>query len=120
MIDTSSNSLTFGVLGMCSALRRRLQVWPRNKAKPASLAKSRADKVNYFMVAVPGDEEYTDTVDWLEQFYPLKASMIRSDRRIVLVVGSSTYVEEIWTMRNNHYHGVCHLEWKLKEEEECE
>lgn len=88
------------------------------------MTKSKADKVNYFLAVAPGDEDYAETVDWLEQFFPLKASMILTNRRVVLVVGSESYVEEIWTMKNNHYRGVCHLEWEVEclnlGGEECE
>lgn len=87
--------------------------------------KSKADKINFSFVFIPPDDdaeefgaklaEYNEARDWLDQFYPCKQRTIATGRKILLIVGSESHVEEIWSMKKNHYKGTCHLEWKLGE-----
>jgi len=87
--------------------------------------KSKADKINFASVFIPPDDdaedygakliEYNEAREWLDQFYPCTQRTIATGRKILLIVGSESYVEEVWSMRKNHYRGTCHLEWKLKE-----
>jgi hypothetical protein len=87
--------------------------------------RSKADKINFSSVFIPPDEdaeeygakliEYNEAREWLDQFYPCTQRTIATGRKILLIVGTESYVEEVWSMRKNHYKGACVLEWKLSE-----
>ncbi len=57
--------------------------------------------------------EYEEAREWLNQFYPCVQQTIKTNRKILLVIGSETYVEQVWSMKNNYYKGKCYLEWEL-------
>lgn len=82
--------------------------------------KSNANKVNWFQSVCPGQPDYDEWIDWLKQYYPVVPHMILTNRRILLLVGSEAYLKEVWSMKNDYYNGVCHLEWKLEEKEQNE
>lgn len=86
---------------------------------------SRADKIRWEEVFVPEETDssgipYDECVAWCEQYYPARARMIATGRRILLVVGRSDYPTQIWSMRNNRYNGACYLEWQRPAEDEPE
>ena len=93
-----------------------------------STKKTTADKVPYSQCFVPPEDgefvddyeyhlkEYNEARQWLDQFYPCTALTIASGRKVLLIVGSESYVEEVWSMKNNHYKGTCYLEWRRPEE----
>jgi hypothetical protein len=91
-----------------------------------STKKTTADKVNYSLVFTEPEEgeedyefkskEYREARQWLDQFYPCTALTIASGRRHLLIVGTESYVEEVWSMKNNNYKGTCYLEWRRPEE----
>ena len=93
-----------------------------------STKKTTADKVPYSQVFVPPEDgefvddyeyhlkEYIEARQWLDQFYPCTAITIASGRRVLLIVGDESYVEEVWSMKNNNYKGTCYLEWRRPEE----
>jgi hypothetical protein len=91
-----------------------------------STKKTTADKVNYSRVFSPPDKpfdmndpdwkEYREARQWLDQFYPCTAVCIASGRNHLLVVGTESYVEEVWSMKNDYYKGTCYLEWRRPEE----
>jgi hypothetical protein len=86
----------------------------------------KADKINFSSVFIPPDDdaedygakliEYNEARDWLDQFYPCTQRTIATGRRVLLIVGTESYLEEVWSMTKNHYKGTCHLEWKLRRE----
>jgi len=87
--------------------------------------KSKANKINFAFVFIPPEDdadeyefelkEYREAREWLDQYYPCTKRRIETGRKVLLVVGSESYVEEVWSMKKNHHKGVCYLEWKLKE-----
>jgi hypothetical protein len=94
---------------------------------------NRADRINYSMVFSPPEENLWDTdpelydkelaewreaQDWLDQFYDCRLQCATTGRKHLLIVGTESYVEEVWSMKNNHYRGVCYLEWKRPNSEE--
>jgi len=89
------------------------------------LKTSKAGKIGFSMVFIPPEGnaeeygaklvEYNEAREWLDQFYPCTQRTISTGRRVLLIVGTESYVEEVWSMKNNHYRGACHLEWKLSE-----
>lgn len=91
-----------------------------------STKKTTADKVPYSRVFVEPDEgvddyvleakEYVEAREWLDQFYPCTERTIATGRRVLLIVGTESYVEEVWSMKNNHYRGTCYLEWRREEQ----
>jgi len=62
------------------------------------------------------DNEYVEARQWLDQFYPCTANAISTNRRVLLLVGTESYPEEVWSCRKNHYRTICYLEWKRPEE----
>jgi hypothetical protein len=86
---------------------------------------NKADKIGFSMVFNPPEDdaedygqkliEYNEAREWLDQFYPCTQRAIATGRKVLLIVGKESYVEEVWSMKNNHYRGTCHLEWKLSE-----
>ena len=91
-----------------------------------STKKTTADKVPYSQVFVEPEEgadnyefemkEYREAREWLDQFYPCTKRTIATGRRVLLIVGTESYVEEVWSMKNNHYKGTCYLEWRCEEQ----
>jgi hypothetical protein len=91
------------------------------KTKPTT--ESKANKINFSMVFVPPEKdsieygseltEYNEAREWLDQFYPCTQRTIATGRKILLIVGTESYVEEVWSMKKNNYQGVCYLEWIL-------
>ncbi len=90
-----------------------------------STKKTTADKVPYSQVFVEPEageddyalknKEYFEARQWLDQFYPCTAITMASGRRVLLIVGDESYVEEVWSMKNNNYRGTCYLEWRREE-----
>lgn len=91
-----------------------------------STKKTTADKVPYSQVFIPPEDdedeyefklkEYREAREWLDQFYPCTARTIATGRKVLLIVGTESYVEEVWSMKNNHYKGTCYLEWRCEEQ----
>ena len=87
--------------------------------------RSKADKINFSSVFSPPDDdaeeygaklvEYNEARDWLDQFYPCTQRTIATGRKILMIVGTESYVQEVWSMKTNHYRGTCYLEWTLSE-----
>lgn len=96
----------------------------------ATQRKSKADKIKYSMVFTPpvweenGDQaeydfalkEYREAQDWLMQFYNCRLECSLTGRKVLLIVGTETYVEQVWSMKNDNYRGTCYLEWELPKE----
>jgi hypothetical protein len=90
-----------------------------------STKKTTADKVPWsqaFIEPEAGEDdyhlknkEYAEARQWLDQFYPCTAVTMASGRRVLLIVGDESYVEEVWSMKNNNYKGTCYLEWRREE-----
>lgn len=86
---------------------------------------SKANKINFSSVFIPPEDnaenyveqliEYIEAREWLDQFYPCRQRTIATGRKILLIVGSESYVEEVWSVKKNHHRGTCYLEWKLNE-----
>lgn len=84
--------------------------------------KTTADKVNFSLVFQPPEDgdpeydfklkEYNEARQWLDQYYPCTALTIASGRKHLLIVGTESYVEEVWSMKNDYYRGTCYLEWR--------
>jgi len=106
-------------------------VWVPPEAKaapffmPSKKSKSKANRIKYTDRFAPGETDssgipYDECVAWCEQYYPARARMVLTGRRVLLVVGKADYPTQIWSMRNDHHEGVCHLEWERQEEDEGE
>lgn len=90
-----------------------------------STKKTTADKVPYSQVFAEPEEgeddyefklkEYKEAREWLNQFYPCTERTIVTCRRVLLIVGTESCVEEVWSMKNNNYRGTCYLEWRREE-----
>lgn len=74
------------------------------------------DQLRPLTLFIPGDScdgiPYEENIDWLEQFYPCRAQMESTGRRIIAIIGvNADYPYQIWSMKDNHYQAECHLEW---------
>jgi hypothetical protein len=89
--------------------------------------RSKADKINFAFVFIPPDDaddaeeygaklvEYNEAREWLDQFYNCTQQSIKTGRKILMIVGTESYPEAVWSMKKNHYKGRCFLEWKVSE-----
>lgn len=64
-------------------------------------------------------KEYIEAREWLDQFYPCTQQTIATGRKHLLIVGTETWVEQVWSMKNDHYRGTCYLEYDEKRDSPC-
>lgn len=63
-------------------------------------------------IITPTDDDYDAYVSQLDDHYPCSATIRRSKRRILIIVGDRSDPDQVWSQLNDHGTGTCYLEWE--------